>query len=84
MGKNIFSMGQSGRPQRSVFDLGHERKFSMNMGALIPILCEEVVPGDTFKMNTEVLLRMAPLVAPVMHRVNVYTCLLYTSDAADE
>ena len=45
----------------------------MNMGALIPILCEEVVPGDTFKMNTEVLLRMAPLVAPVMHRVNVYT-----------
>lgn len=69
----IFNQGMASKPKRSMFDLGHERKFSMNMGQLIPILCEEVVPGDTFQMNTEVLMRLAPLVSPVMHRVNVYT-----------
>lgn len=61
------------RPKKNVFDLSHERKFSMSMGDLVPIFCEDVVPGDTFKMNSEILMRLAPMVAPVMHRVNVYT-----------
>jgi len=43
------------------------------MGELIPIYLEEIVPGDNFKVNTELLLRMSPLTAPVMHRINVYT-----------
>ena len=30
-------------------------------------------PGDKFRVNTEALVRLAPLVAPMMHRVNVYT-----------
>lgn len=45
----------------------------MRMGELIPIFCQDVVPGDTFKLNTELLIRFAPLIAPVMHRMNVYT-----------
>ena len=69
---SIFKSVKNRRPQTSQFDLSHERKFSMNMGELIPILCEPVVPGDTFKMNTETMMRLAPMVSPVMHRVNVY------------
>lgn len=69
----LFNQTFAKRPKRNAFDLGHERKFSMNMGDLTPILCEEVLPGDTFKLNTEVLMRLAPMVSPVMHRVNVYT-----------
>lgn len=73
-GKNrLFNIVPSRRPKRNVFDLSHEKKLSCNMGELIPILCEEVVPGDTFKMRTEVMLRLAPMLAPMMHRVNVYT-----------
>jgi len=71
--KNLFNQVMFNKPKKNVFDLGHERKFSMNMGELVPILCEEVVPGDNFKMNTETMLRLAPLTAPVMHQVNVYT-----------
>lgn len=69
----LFNQVLGNKPKRNVFDLGHERKFSMNMGELVPILCEEVVPGDTFQMNTEVMMRLAPMISPVMHRVNVYT-----------
>lgn len=60
-------------PKRSVFDLTHERKLTCDMGKLVPIMCEEVVPGDSFKVNTNVLLRLNPLLAPMMHRLNVFT-----------
>ena len=43
------------------------------MGVLYPIMCEQVVPGDVFRNNTEVMLRMMPLIAPVMHSVDVFT-----------
>lgn len=58
---------------RSVFDLTHERKLSCDMGKLVPILCEEVVPGDTFKVKTDMLIRLAPMLAPVMHRMSAFT-----------
>lgn len=68
-----FSKVKLNAPKRNSFDLSHDRKFSANMGKLIPILCEEIVPGDSWRVNTEIMLRLAPLVAPVMHRINVYT-----------
>lgn len=70
---NIFDSIQIRRPKASNFDLSHERKFTCNMGDLVPILCEEILPGDRWKMNSEVFMRLMPLISPVMHRVNVYT-----------
>ena len=69
----IFDRIQLTRPKRSVFDLSHERKFSMNMGDLVPILCQEVVPGDSFRLSLQQLVRLQPMLAPMMHRVNVTT-----------
>jgi len=43
------------------------------MGKLIPIMCEEVVPGDSFKVKTDMLIRIAPMLSPVMHRMNAFT-----------
>ncbi|AXH73915.1 MAG: major capsid protein [Microviridae sp.] len=59
-------------PKKSKFDLSHERKFSCNMGELIPILVQDVMPGDSFKVSSEQMMRLAPMIAPMMHRVNVY------------
>lgn len=69
----IFDKISINKPRKSVFDLSHERKFSMNMGDLVPVLCQEVIPGDKFRINMEQLVRFMPMVAPMMHRVNVYT-----------
>nr|QJB18818.1 MAG: major capsid protein [Microvirus sp.] len=69
----IFDQIKITRPKYNKFDLAHEKKISLNMGNLVPILCQEVVPGDKFKNNTEILARLAPMIAPMMHRVNVYT-----------
>jgi len=42
------------------------------MGDLIPILVQDYIPHDKFRVNTEIFMRLAPMIAPVMHRVNVY------------
>lgn len=68
----LFENVRGMRPGRSVFDLSHEKKFSADMGLLIPILAMEVVPGDTIKLGVEAVLRMSPAVAPVLHEINCY------------
>lgn len=59
------------KPSRSLFNLSHERKFSCDWSGLYPFLVLEVVPGDTFRISTEMIVRTAPLVSPLMHRVDV-------------
>lgn len=69
---NIFQNVLLKKLRKSVFDLSYENTLSFDMGQLIPIYTENVVPGDKFKVSSEVLLRFAPLVAPVMSRMNCY------------
>ena len=61
------------KPNRNVFDLSHEVDLTCDMGELIPTLCQEVYPGDTFKCDSETLVRFAPMLAPIMHRIDVFT-----------
>lgn len=59
--------------KRNAFDLTHERKFTCNMGQLVPFLCREVLPGDKWFCKTDLVLRLTPLLAPMMHHVDVFT-----------
>ena len=67
----IFDAIRVKAPGRNKFNLSHERKLTMNMGKLVPNFLQEVLPGDTFKVNQETLTRFQPLVSPVMHKVDV-------------
>lgn len=71
MAKNLFNTVKMSKPNRNVFDLTHDVKLSGNMGNLIPVMITECVPGDKFTISCEALIRFAPLVAPMMHRVDV-------------
>ena len=57
--------------KRNKFDLSHYKLATFDMGELIPVQCLECLPGDTFDTQTSLLLRVSPLVAPVMHPVMV-------------
>lgn len=70
---NSFNSVQVRKPNSNTFDLSHDFKYSMQMGKLVPVLVQEVIPGDTFKIQTETLIRFAPLVSPVMHNIRVFT-----------
>lgn len=75
--QNIFTRVPVHRPKRNIFDLSFENRFSCKMGDLIPFLCKPVVPGDTFKVNSEIFIRTAPLVSPMFQKINVYTHYFY-------
>lgn len=57
--------------RRSRFNLSHEHKLSVDMGYLVPVNTEEVLPGDTFMGSASLLARIAPLATPVMHSVDI-------------
>lgn len=57
--------------KRSKFSLSHYRLMTGNMGFLYPINVMEVLPGDTMQQATSLLIRCAPMLAPVMHPVRV-------------
>lgn len=59
--------------KRNSFDLTHDVKTSFQMGKLVPYCCEEVIPGDIFNISVENMLRFAPLISPVYHRIEVTT-----------
>lgn len=69
---SIFSKVAMPKPAQNTFDLSHDRKFSMKIGEITPILCQETVPGDKFNVESTNLLRFAPMLAPIMHQTSVY------------
>lgn len=58
---------------RSRFDRSASVKTSFNVGDLVPFYVDEVLPGDTFKVKTSKVVRMQPLVAPIMDNVYLDT-----------
>lgn len=58
--------------KRNLFDLSHENKLTCEMGYCVPVVCEEIVPGDKFKVSTDSLVRLTPMLAPIMQNINVY------------
>lgn len=58
---------------RSTFRRDSGLKTSFNVGDLIPIFCDEVLPGDTFKMRTSFVARLQTLITPVMDNIYLDT-----------
>jgi len=70
---NVFTEEPISKIKKNYFDLSHNVKMSTKFGRLAPILVQEVLPGDSFKeISSENLIRFAPMVAPVMHKVKAY------------
>ena len=57
------------KPNRNAFDLSHANNLTMEFGKLYPVLCQEVIPGDTFNIDTTFGLRFMPMVFPVQTRM---------------
>lgn len=57
--------------QRSIFNRSCQHKTTFNTGDLIPIYVDEVLPGDTFKMDMSTAIRMATPIFPIMDNLNV-------------
>jgi len=77
---NIFTSVDLPPVESSTFDLSHERKLTFQMGELVPFMCREAVPGDNWRIQQINLLRLMPLINPVMHKVRVKTEWFFIPD----
>ena len=57
--------------KRYKHNLSHGRLLTADMGQLLPVGLIEALPGDTFRHSTSALIRLSPMAAPVMHKINV-------------
>lgn len=55
----------------NTFDLSHWHKTSLKAGALYPIMALETIPGDRVQLGTDILARLAPMIAPTMDNLMV-------------
>lgn len=65
-GDSRFSLAPQANIQRSIFDRSHSHKTTFDAGKLIPIYCEDVLPGDTVTMDMSTICRMTTPLYPVM------------------
>jgi hypothetical protein len=63
--------------KRNLFSLSHKVNFSCDQGELIPIGLVEVLPGDIFRHGTSLLIRLAPMLAPIFSQLNVTVFQFY-------
>ena len=63
--------------RRSVFDRSTQHKTTFNAGQLIPIFCDEILPGDTFSGHISSVVRMTTPIHPTMD--NLYADLYWYS-----
>lgn len=68
----IFQSVAVKTPPRSRFDLTHTWKSTADFAQLIPNLLLEVMPGDAIRCNTNLFARAMPMLAPLMHAVDIY------------
>ncbi|AXL15075.1 major capsid protein [Microviridae sp.] len=52
--------------QRSSFDRSHGHKTTFDVDNLIPVMVDEVIPGDTLNLSTSAFMRMATPIYPIM------------------
>lgn len=61
-----FAMVPRAEIPRSAFRIEHTHKTTFNLSRLIPVYVEEVLPGDSFRVNMTAFARLATPVFPVM------------------
>lgn len=74
---SLFNTIRVKPPKRNNFNLSHGSKLTTDLGILTPILCEHVLPGDTWSVRTEELVKMMPMKAPILHQIDIYSHYFY-------
>lgn len=68
-----FSQIPQANIQRSVFDRSFTHKTTFDAGDLIPFLVQEILPGDTLNLKSNILARLATPIFPYMDNVYLDT-----------
>lgn len=71
--QHTFAMIPRADIPRSTYPQQQKRKQTFDAGYLVPIYCEEMVPGDHFKGNSSIFARAATPITPVLDNAELET-----------
>lgn len=66
-----FERVDNPRIKFSGFDLSHRHTTTFDIGQVIPIALLETIPNDRWSLSAETVLRMQPLIAPILHPIKL-------------
>lgn len=72
-----FSHELDPKPKRTLFNLSYLHTFNADFAELIPFYLQETIPNDTFTMSNDILVRVQPMLVPLMSRIRIYTHYYY-------
>ena len=75
--QHLFSQIPATNIPRSVFDRSHNVKTTFNSGLLVPFYVDEVLPGDSFKLDASLFARLATPIVPFMDNVYLETFFFF-------
>ena len=72
-----FSMVPKADIPRSSFDRQSTHKTTFDSGYLVPVYCDEVLPGDTFNFSMTAFARVATPIFPIMDNLHLETFFFF-------
>lgn len=70
---NIMSLKSiRNKPHRDGFDLSRKNAFTAKLGELLPVMVEDVMPGDHFEITADWFTRTQPVTSPAYCRFGEY------------
>lgn len=78
--QHLFSQVPKTEIPRSRFNRSHGLKTTFDAGYLVPILVDEVLPGDTFNLNCTLFTRLATLISPIMDNLYLDTFFFFVPE----
>lgn len=78
--QHLFSQVPKTEIPRSRFNRSHGLKTTFDAGYLVPILVDEVLPGDTFNLKTTLFTRVATLISPIMDNLYMDTFFFFVPE----
>lgn len=74
---NPFQFVETHPEEYSTQDLSHDNKLSLNSGNLVPVLTMQTIPGDSITITPSMVMKLAPMIFPVMHRIDATIHFFY-------
>lgn len=74
---SIFDTVKMKRPPKNTFNLSFRNKLTGIMGKIMPIGCLPAVPDDEWQWNTEIFIRLAPMMYPIMDDIDIRVEYMY-------
>lgn len=68
---NVFNQVPSKLVRRNFFNLTYDKKMTASFGKMYVVCCDEMIPGDKWKIGVQAVIRAQPLNSPVYANIDV-------------